>query len=56
LSPRPAQKQVLISYQPIPTLFIDTQLVGTISDPGLRGFDMENEVTFHTMLPPNFVH
>jgi hypothetical protein len=38
----------LDSWNTIPTSYIDMRIVGTRSNPGLRGFDMVNEVTFNT--------
>ena len=36
------------SWNQIPTSYIDMQIVGTVANPGLRGFDMKNELTFRT--------
>ena len=35
-------------WNDVPTSYIDMQIVGTTSNPGLRGFDMVNELTFAT--------
>jgi hypothetical protein len=35
-------------WNEIPTSFIDMQITGTTSNPGLRGFDFVNELTFRT--------
>jgi hypothetical protein len=35
-------------WNSIPTSFINMQVVGTTSNPGLRGFDFVNELTFRT--------
>lgn len=39
-------------WNDIPTSFIDMQITGTTSNPGTRGFDFVNELTFRT--PPGF--
>ena len=49
----PALQQALDVWNAIPTSFIDMRLVGTVSNPGLRGFDMVNELTFRSDLPPD---
>lgn len=36
------------SWNQIPTSYIDMTIVGTVANPGLRGFDMKNELTFRT--------
>ena len=36
------------SWNDVPTSFIDLQITGTTSNPGTRGFDMVNELTFRT--------
>lgn len=38
----------LDAWNEIPTSFIDMQITGTTSNPGTRGFDMVNELTFRT--------
>jgi hypothetical protein len=36
------------AWNNIPTSYIDMRIVGTVTNPGLRGFDMINELTFNT--------
>lgn len=36
------------SWNQIPTSYINEKIVGTVANPGLRGFDMVNELTFRT--------
>lgn len=36
------------SWNQIPTSFIDMQITGAVANPGTRGFDMKNELTFRT--------
>jgi Matrixin len=36
------------AWTQIPTSYIDEKIVGTVANPGLRGFDMVNELTFRT--------
>jgi hypothetical protein len=36
------------SWNSIPTSYINEKIVGTTSNPGFAGFDMVNELTFHT--------
>jgi len=50
-----ALQQALDTWNAIPTSFIDMRLVGTVSNPGLRGFDMVNEITFRADLGPDLV-
>ena len=50
-----ALQQALETWNAIPTSFIDMQLVGTTSNPGFRGFDMVNEITFRADLTPDLV-
>jgi hypothetical protein len=35
-------------WNAIPTSYIEQQIAGTVANPGLRGFDMKNELTFRT--------
>jgi hypothetical protein len=48
-----AIEQALDTWNAIPTSFIDMRLVGTTSNPGFRGFDMVNEITFRADLTPD---
>ena len=48
-------RRALQTWNAIPTSFIDMQLIGTTSNPGLNGFDMVNEITFRADLPPDFI-
>jgi hypothetical protein len=41
-------QKALNSWNTIPTSYIDMQIVGTLTNPGGRGFDMKNELTFNT--------
>jgi hypothetical protein len=43
-----AFQQSFDAWNAIKTSFIDMQVVGTLTNPGLRGFDMKNELTFRT--------
>jgi hypothetical protein len=36
------------AWNSIPTSYIDLRVAGTVSNPGLRGFDFKNELTFRT--------
>jgi hypothetical protein len=36
------------AWNQIPTSYINEKIVGTVANPGLRGFDMVNELTFRT--------
>jgi hypothetical protein len=36
------------TWNQIPTSYINEKIVGTVANPGLRGFDMVNELTFRT--------
>ncbi len=36
------------SWNQIPTSFIDMRITGAVANPGVRGFDMKNELTFRT--------
>jgi hypothetical protein len=36
------------SWKAIPTSYIEQKIVGQVANPGLRGFDMVNELTFRT--------
>ncbi|HVR99504.1 MAG TPA: matrixin family metalloprotease [Thermoanaerobaculia bacterium] len=36
------------AWNQIPTSFINMQITGTVANPGVRGFDMKNELTFRT--------
>ena len=36
------------AWNAIPTSYIDMRITGTVSNPGLRGFDFVNELTFRT--------
>jgi hypothetical protein len=36
------------AWNQIPTSYIDEKIVGTVANPGLRGFDMVDELTFRT--------
>lgn len=44
----PVLQQSLDAWNNIPTSFIQMQIVGTRSNPGLVGFDMVNEISFRT--------
>jgi hypothetical protein len=35
-------------WNQVPTSYIDLRIVGNLTNPGLRGFDMKNELTFNT--------
>jgi len=48
-----ALKVALETWNAIPTSFIEMRLVGSTSNPGFRGFDMVNEITFRADLEPN---
>src|SRR5262249_50133276 len=48
-------QQALEIWTDIPTSFIDMRVVGTTSNPGFRGFDMVNEITFRPDLTPEVV-
>ncbi|HEY2293497.1 MAG TPA: matrixin family metalloprotease [Thermoanaerobaculia bacterium] len=41
-------KKSFDAWNNIPTSYIDERIVGTTANPGLAGFDMINELTFHT--------
>lgn len=43
-----ALQAAMNSWNQIPTSYIDMQIVGTVANPGVRGFDMKNELTFRT--------
>lgn len=43
-----ALQTAMSSWNQIPTSYIDMQIVGTVANPGVRGFDMKNELTFRT--------
>jgi hypothetical protein len=43
-----ALQQSFDAWNAIPTSYINLQIVGTVSNPGVRGFDMKNELTFRT--------
>lgn len=43
-----ATQQSLDQWNNIPTSYIRMDVTGTVANPGLRGFDMVNEVTFRT--------
>lgn len=43
-----ALQQSFDPWNAIPTSFMKSQIVGTLTNPGLRGFDMKNELTFNT--------
>ena len=43
-----ALQQSFNAWNSIPTSYINMQIAGTVSNPGLRGFDMKNELTFRT--------
>lgn len=43
-----ALQQSFDPWNVIPTSFASSQIVGTLTNPGLRGFDMKNELTFNT--------
>jgi hypothetical protein len=43
-----ALQQSFDPWNVIPTSYINMQITGTVSNPGLRGFDMKNELTFRT--------
>lgn len=43
-----ALQTAMNSWNQIPTSYIDMQIVGTVANPGTRGFDMKNELTFRT--------
>ncbi|HSF40213.1 MAG TPA: matrixin family metalloprotease [Thermoanaerobaculia bacterium] len=36
------------AWNQIPTSYISMQIVGTVANPGVRGFDMKNELTFRS--------
>ncbi|HEY0511875.1 MAG TPA: matrixin family metalloprotease [Thermoanaerobaculia bacterium] len=38
----------LATWTQIPTSYIDMRVTGTVANPGFRGFDMRNEVTFRS--------
>src|SRR5262245_15011430 len=48
-------QQAVATWTDIPTSFIDMRVVGTTSNPGLRGFDMVNEITFRADLTRDVV-
>ncbi len=43
-----AFQQSFDAWNSIPTSYIDMRVVGTVSNPGLPGFDFKNELTFRT--------
>jgi hypothetical protein len=43
-----ALQQAFDQWNSIPTSYIDMRIVGTVANPGPRGFDMKNELTFIT--------
>src|SRR4029077_781495 len=43
-----ALQQSFDAWNSLPTSYIDMRIVGTVTNPGLRGFDMINELTFNT--------
>ncbi|HSK79140.1 MAG TPA: matrixin family metalloprotease [Thermoanaerobaculia bacterium] len=43
-----AFQSAMNSWNQIPTSYISMQIVGTLANPGFRGFDMKNELTFRT--------
>ncbi|HKV09723.1 MAG TPA: matrixin family metalloprotease [Thermoanaerobaculia bacterium] len=43
-----ALQTAMNSWNQIPTSYIDMKIVGTVANPGVRGFDMKNELTFRT--------
>lgn len=43
-----AFNKAMNSWNKIPTSYINMQIAGTTANPGLRGFDMKNELTFRT--------
>lgn len=43
-----ALQTAMNSWNQIPTSYIDMQIVGTVGNLGVRGFDMKNELTFRT--------
>lgn len=43
-----AIQSAMNSWNQIPTSYIEMQIVGTVANPGVRGFDMKNELTFRT--------
>ncbi len=45
---RAALQASLDAWNVLPTSFIDMRITGTTANPGLRGFDMRNELTFRT--------
>jgi Matrixin len=47
-----AFQQAFDTWNSIPTSYIDMRVVGTVSNPGLAGFDLKNELTFR--MPSGF--
>ncbi|MFL6196909.1 MAG: matrixin family metalloprotease [Thermoanaerobaculia bacterium] len=43
-----AFQQSFDAWNQVPTSYINLNIVGTVANPGLRGFDMKNELTFRT--------
>ena len=43
-----ALQAAMNSWNQIPTSYIDMQIVGTVANLGVRGFDMKNELTFRS--------
>ncbi|HSK79142.1 MAG TPA: hypothetical protein VLQ45_22000 [Thermoanaerobaculia bacterium] len=43
-----ALQAAMNTWNQIPTSYIEMQIVGTVANPGVRGFDMKNELTFRT--------
>jgi hypothetical protein len=43
-----AFNKAMNSWNKIPTSYINLQISGTVANPGVRGFDMKNELTFRT--------
>jgi hypothetical protein len=44
-----ALQQSFDAWNEIPTSYIDMRITGTTTNPGLRGFDFKNELTFRTV-------